>query len=98
MKSKPNMYRVNYRVMEGNNYAGGWGNRSADVESLADAGGFSEVQSVVPIFIEIGDPIADIEIQNAINARKDDILKMKKERDLVSAEEQLRVARAAMNN
>ena len=70
MDNKPNMYRVNYLVMEGNNYAGGWGKRTADIKELGDAERFSNIESIVPMFIEMGDPVPSDVIYRAIDARK----------------------------
>lgn len=70
MKNKPNMYRVNYLILEGDNYAGGWVKRSADVSDLGDVSHFNNVDSVMPIFVEIGDPVDDVMIQEAIDARR----------------------------
>lgn len=96
MENKPNMYRVSYLVMEGNNYAGGWGERSADVKTLGDVKRFSNVETVVPIFIEIGSPISDDVIQKAVDERRQQDRAQRSLDDVARAEEQLRFAKASI--
>ena len=97
MKNKPNMYRVIYFVMEGNNYAGGWAERSTDVKTLGDVIRFSNVEDVLPIYIEIGTPVDELEIQKAVDERRQQDRQKKKRDDVREAQEQLRRAKAAFN-
>lgn len=96
MNNKPNMYRVSYLVMEGDNYAGGWGERSADVKTLGDVKRFSNIQSVVPIFIETGFPVSDDVIQKAVDERRQQEREQRLIDDVSMAEEQLRLAKASI--
>jgi len=96
MDNKPNMYRVSYLVMEGNHYAGGWGERSADVKTLGDVKRFSNIETVVPIFIEIGIPISDDVIQKAVDERRQQERAQRNLDDVARAEEQLRLAKASI--
>ena len=67
MKYKPNGYRVTYQVMEGNNYAGGWGERIADIKELHEVSKFDDIISVHPMYIEVGDvPVEKSKIKAAI--------------------------------
>ena len=97
MNNKPNMYRVNYQVMEGNNYAGGWGKRTKDVKELGEAGGFRNVTSVQPIYIEIGEAIADEVINRAAVDMANNIARNRKLLDVARAENKLAEAKAALN-
>ena len=96
MNNKPNMYRVNYLVMEGDHYAGGWGARSADVKTLGDVKRFSNVETVVPIFIEIGEPISDELIHKAVDERRQQEISQRILDDIAKAKEQLQRAEAAI--
>lgn len=49
---EPNMYRVDYRVMEGDNYAGGWGKRTTTVTDLGDCLHISNIDAVTPIYVQ----------------------------------------------
>lgn len=82
--------------MEGDNYAGGWGKRVADIKELGDAEAFRKIESVIPIFIETGDPLPDSEIQAAIDERKQKKLHQRKINEVRRAEEQLERAKAAL--
>ena len=92
MKNQPNMYRVNYQVMEGNNYAGGWGGRTADVESLGDVERFRNVKSVQPIYIELGDAMRIDIVEEAIAARKEMIDRNRKLGEVSRAKAELQRA------
>jgi hypothetical protein len=90
MKNKPNFFRVTYEVMEGDNYAGGWGERYADIKKLADAKRFDRIKKVVPIFIEVGDPL-DIEVVNQAIDESKNLEKIKeKEREIKRLEKRLK--------
>jgi len=94
--NNPNMYRVNYRVMEGNNYAGGWGERHSDISELGDVIKFSNVDSVAPIFIEVGEPLDGAVIQKAIAERREQDEKSRKLEEVRRAERQLQAAKDAV--
>ena len=94
--NKPNMHRVNYWVMEGDNYAGGWGERHADISALGEVAKFRNVESVVPIFIEVGEPLDDAVIQKAVNERRETERQQRKADDVRRAERQLQAAKAAL--
>lgn len=70
MKNQPNMYRVTYNVMEGDNYAGGWVTRTKDVKELGDLINFKNWSSVKPIYVEVGNPVAHHLIEQAVDNRK----------------------------
>ena len=93
MKNTPNMFRVHYLIMEGNNYAGGLVERTKDVESLGGAINIKNVQKIVPLYIEFGEPITEREAGAAIQHRKDDDAKAEKQRAIKRAEEQLERAK-----
>ena len=68
---KPNAYRVTYKRMEGDNYAGGWVNYTADIVQLGDLEKFPNIVSVRPIFIHLFDEvISQKEIEQALSERK----------------------------
>lgn len=94
--NKPNMYRVNYLVMEGDNYAGGWGKRHADISVLGDVAKYSNVESVVPIFTEAGEPLDDAVIQKAVDERREQERQQRKIDDVRRAEKQLQSAKASL--
>jgi hypothetical protein len=95
--SKYNMYRGNYLVMEGGNYAGGWGKRHADIFDLGDVAKYSHVESVVPIFIEFGEPLDDATIQKAVDELCEKKRQQRKIDDVQRAERQLQSAKAALD-
>lgn len=96
MENKPNMYRVTYLVMEGDNYAGGWGERNQDIQHLSQLVRFNKIKSVIPVFSEFGEPLSDEVINRAIEAQK---IALEKER-LVSrveyAKYELTIAQQAL--
>ena len=96
MKNKPNMYRVTYLVMEGDNYAGGWGERTKDVKELGDLINVSRIQTVRPVYIEIGDIIDLADIDKATKKRKSEIEKQERINDVKRAEEQLKKAKLGL--
>ena len=98
MKNTPNMYRVHYRVMEGDNYAGGWGNRIGDVRSLRDVAVYDQVTAVYPMYMEVSEtavPQEDIDkaIADANEMEETKALL----RDVAVAERQLDEAKTALN-
>ena len=97
MKNKPNMFRVRYKVMEGNNYAGGWGKRTADVKELGDTIGFQNIQSVTPIYVEEFKPLHHTEVQHAQNARRDEIERQEKKDAVTLAEAKLKKAKKELD-
>jgi hypothetical protein len=94
MKNKPNAYRVYYLVMEGDNYAGGWVNRFADVIALGEVERYSNIESVVPIFIECGEALSDEEIQNAIDTVRENRREEGKRQAVLNAEIALAAAKS----
>ena len=83
--------------MEGNNYAGGWGKRTADITSLGDAHRYSNIESIQPIYIEIGEPLeADI-IKQAVDDRVHQIKNRKKVDKVIMLEQQLREVKSSIN-
>jgi len=83
--------------MEGDNYAGGWGKRTADVYSLGDVARFQHVDSVYPIFIEIDtQPVRPSEIDKAIQQRKEEDECTRKAHDVERLEAQLAAAKAQL--
>ena len=98
MKNKPNMYRVHYRVMEGDNYAGGWGNRVGDVRSLRDVAVYDQVTAVYPMYMEVSKTAVPQEDIDKAIADDNETEKTKALlRDVAVAEKQLKKARAALN-
>lgn len=95
--NKPNMYRVNYLAMVGNHYAGGWGDCHADISNLGDVANYSNVQSVVPIFIEIGEPLDFDVIQKAVDERRGQQRQQRMTGEVRRAERQLQIAKEALN-
>ena len=94
MKNTPNMFRVHYLVMEGNNYAGGWGRRFKDVEQLGDIINISNIQEVVPIYIEAFDSLTKAECDQAVAERKEANEVESKQRAVQRAQDQLARANA----
>ena len=98
MDLKPNMYRVTYKVMEGNNYAGGWGTRTKDIEDLGDVCGIRNLVSVKPIFFhEFDEAVPESEIAKAIAKRVYENHRIKNERDVEIARVRLSEAEAKLN-
>ena len=99
MKNTPNRWRVHYQVMEGNNYAGGWGRRIADVFFLSEVREFSNVIAVYPAYVEVStEPVAQEDIDRAITEYNENEKGKALLRDDAEAEEQLNRARKAMEN
>jgi hypothetical protein len=96
MKNKPNAYRVNYLVMEGDNYAGGWVNRFADVIALGEVERYSNIESVVPVFIECGEALSDEEIQNTIDSVRENRRQEEKRQAVLRAEIALEAAKSKL--
>lgn len=98
MNNKPNMYRVTYQVMEGDNYAGGWSDRIEDCKTLGEASQYRRIKSVKPIFIEIGDDVPDSVISKAREDEKRRVDIKRGKDEVLSAEARLRTAREVLNN
>ncbi len=94
MKNNPNMYRVTYKKWTGSSHAGGWTELSSDVNELSDVERFNYIQSVTPIYIEIGEPIAQAEIDNAIEAKRKKDVEAKQNKALKAAEAQVEKLKA----
>jgi len=94
---KPNMYRVKYKVMEGNNYAGGWGERISDIDKLSDVRKFNNIISIKPIFIyEFDDDVPQNEIDNAIDEFIEEQERAELEREIERAKKRLYKAERAL--
>ena len=96
MIKKANMYRVTYLVMEGNNHAGGWGERTKDVKELGDLININRIQTVRPVYIEIGDIIDLADIDEATTKRRGEIEKQNSIDAVKKAEEQLKKAKLGL--
>ena len=96
-KNKPNMYRVTYSVMEGNNYAGGCGKRTADIVHLGDTIRFDHIESVCPIYIEqfadLPMPVVNLAIDTERASREQE----RKLLNIARAEEALKRAKEDAN-
>ena len=66
MKNIPNKYRITYKVWEEDSHSGDWVKRTTDVDSLGSAVWFKNIVSIVPIYIEFGEPITMEKIKQAI--------------------------------
>ena len=98
MELKPNAYRVRYRRMEGNNYAGGWVEYSKDIKDLGDLERFSDVLSVKPIFVHVFDEeISKADIDQAIANRKAERERQRKLDEVARAERELAEAKARLS-
>lgn len=99
-EQQPNMYRVTYKVMEGDNYAGGWGTRTADVKSLDDIERFKHIESVVPIYkvVRVFDDqaLSPQAIQAAIEKSRQAKEEAKRRREVELAEKRLEQAKARL--
>lgn len=99
---KPNCYHVIYRVMEGDNYAGGWSSpKTKTIQNLADIQNFGRCQilEVKPAFEfthQFTDAVPQAEIDQAIADKKQADEQARKERELKAAQERLAKAEAAL--
>ena len=97
MKNKPNMYKVVYRVMEGDNYAGGWGNRVDTVKSLSSLVDYENVTAVYPMYMEVSDEeVKQEDIDKAIAEHNEMEETKALLRDVAIAERQLDEAKTAL--
>lgn len=97
MINKPNMYRVHFQVMEGDNRAGGWADRFADIENLADVTRFSRITKVVPIYIEISDTsLTDTQIEEAIRLQEETQRSSELVNNVLAAQKALNAAEKAL--
>lgn len=99
-QNKPNQYLVTYQVMEGNNYAGGWVERTKYIKDLSKLTSFTrnDILSVQPVYVEIFDALNDNTINAAINEAKKEEEKEKAEREVERAERRLKQAQDRLNN
>lgn len=89
--NKPNMFKVTYRVMEGNNYAGGWGKRTVYLKDLGDCGSYyDKIESVIPIYIEEFKPISCGEVHNAIMIKEEENREKEKTSKIKRLEKELK--------
>ncbi|MFK5950607.1 MAG: hypothetical protein QM500_17785 [Methylococcales bacterium] len=96
-KNTPNKFRVEYKVQEGDNYAGGWGARTKTINDLSQLTGFKYIQSVTPLYVEEFKPLSPDAINEAIaaeTARQDE---ERKQNNLDLAKTRLKDAENAVN-
>lgn len=62
MDIKPNMFRIEY-------YVDGFDKRTADIKELWEAGKYSNVTKVCPIYLHVFDPVDPDVVQDAINEK-----------------------------
>jgi hypothetical protein len=82
--------------MEGDQYAGGWVSRMADVLTLGEIEEYSNIESVVPIFIEYGETLSDEEVQKAIDTVRENRRQEKKRQDVLRAEAAFEAAKSRL--
>lgn len=70
---------VYYMVMEGDNYAGGWGERKAEISELWQVKNYEKVKKVVPFVCETFDEVSKEEYSLAIENYKNDQVRIAKE-------------------
>jgi len=92
----PNAYRVYYKVMEGDNYAGGWVTRQTDITRIGSLVDFDRIQKVVPIYVEIGEPLSQAEIDDARDNETAAREQKRRNDNVQRAQEQLSKAQAEL--
>lgn len=80
-------YLVSYRVMEGNNYAGGWGKRTKIVDDIGDAEGIGDIDKIEPI--TIGGPIPNDTIETEFRKERERKTQEELQREIDWAEKKL---------
>ena len=86
MKEYKTQYKVIYSEFEGDNYAGGWCDRIAVLDSLAKAGNIQKVKKIIKLEVyEHPEPVPITEALEAARVEREEqkkILNLKKARDL----------------
>jgi len=90
MKNKPNMFRVRYMVMEGDNYAGGYVERKSDITDLDNLLNFNDIKSVTPIYIEEFETMSKEEIQDHLTIAKNNWKVKLKRKEIARKQEDIK--------
>ena len=89
---EPNGYIVHFKKWEGDYRAGGWGERTAEIASLADAKHYDGIISVKPVYSFqklFEDAVPQTEINKAIADEKERLLRVKRIQEIKKTEDEL---------
>lgn len=92
MIKKSNAYIIKYRVREGNNYAGGLGDREAYVDDLDDIHTYNNISWVQHIYIEYGGILSAEEIEDLKKKARKNTKQVQAQRQVVRATNRLKQA------